>query len=69
MLMANTARGSCQSQSSLLAFEKALSVLPTTSLACSTLALVFLWYARPTMRLKPMLLMKALNILLVNFGS
>ncbi len=61
LLMANPARGSCRSQSSLRTMEKALSVSPTTQLARSSLVLEFLWYAEPTMRLEPMLLTKALN--------
>ena len=40
-----------------------------TPLARSTLALVFLWYAEPTMRHEPMLLTKARNTSLVNLGS
>ena len=48
LLMANTARGRCRSQSSLRPLAKARSVSPMTPLARSTLALVFLWYAEPT---------------------
>ena len=40
-----------------------------TPFARSTLALVFLWYAEPTMRLEPILLTNARNTSLVNFGS
>jgi hypothetical protein len=40
-----------------------------TPLVRSTLALVFLWYAEPTMRHEPMLLTKARNTSLVNWGS
>jgi hypothetical protein len=67
--MANTAKGSCRSQSSSHPFEKARSVSPMAPLARSTLALVFLWYAEPTMRLEPMPLAKARNTSLVNLGS
>ncbi len=64
--MANTAKGSCRSQSSLRPLAKARSVSPMTLLARSTLALVFLWYAEPTMRLEPKPLAKARNTSLVN---
>ncbi len=40
-----------------------------TPLARSSLALVFLWYAEPTMRHEPMPLAKARNTALVNLGS
>ena len=39
-----------------------------TPLVRSTSALVFLWYAEPTMRHEPMLLTKARNTSLVNLG-
>jgi hypothetical protein len=68
LLMANTVRGSCWSQSSLCPLAKARSVSPMTLLARSTLALVFLWYAEATMRHEPMLWTKARNIALVNLG-
>ena len=69
LLIANTARGSCRSQSSFLPLAKARSVSPMTPLARSTLALVFLWYAEPTMRHEPMPLTKAWNTADVNLGS
>ena len=69
LLIANTARGSCRSQSSFRPLAKARSVSPITQLARSTLALVFLWYAEPTMRHEPMPLTKARNTSLVNLGS
>jgi hypothetical protein len=68
-LMANTASGRWPSQSSLRPLAKVPNVLLTTPLARSTLALVFLWYAEPTMRHEPQPLAKARNTSLVNLES
>ena len=51
LLITNSANVNCWSQSSLWPSAYACSVLPITSLASSTLALVFLWYAEPTISL------------------
>ncbi len=53
MLMANTVSGRWPSQLSLQPLAMAHNVSQTTPLARSTLALVFLWYAEPTMRHEP----------------
>jgi hypothetical protein len=52
-VMANSAGGRWASQSSLRPLAKARSASLMTPLACSTLALVFLWYAEQTTRHEP----------------
>jgi hypothetical protein len=69
LLTANTAIGRWPSQSSLRPLAKARNVSLITPLARSTLALVFLWYAKPTIRHEPMPLAKAWNTALVNLES
>ena len=59
LLIANSASERWSSQSSLRPFAYARSVSLMTPFARSTLALVFLWYAEPTMRHEPMHLTKA----------
>jgi hypothetical protein len=58
LLTANTAMERWPSQLSLWPLARARSASLITPLARSTLALVFLWYAEPTMRHEPMPLAK-----------
>jgi len=54
LLMANSARGSRRSHSSVRAWAKARGVSRMTPLARSTrMAWVLWWYAEPTMRVEP----------------
>jgi hypothetical protein len=69
LLTANTAVGRWSFQQSLRPLAKARNVSLITPLARSTLALVFLWYAEPTMRHEPMPLAKAQNTALVSLES